>query len=93
MVNFNAVWTRIVQHAGKTFVTVNGKKFTYSVKSNVLRPDHTNRNIPRSDFQKAFGLLPLKGPGQINELVQGPSYVYAILTDPRISGLAASGKS
>lgn len=93
MANFTAVWASIIQHAGKTFVTVNGRKFTYSVKSSVLRPAHTNRNIPRLDFQKAYGQLPLKGPGQIKELVQGPSYVYAILTDPRISGFAASAKS
>jgi hypothetical protein len=83
---FDTIWRKIHAHAGHTFQTVRGVRFSYSVQSNVLRPDHTNRNIPRSDFEKAYGLMPLKGPGQINALVQGPAYVFAILTDERISG-------
>ena len=38
-----------------------------------------------SQFRLAFELMPLTGPGQINAKVRGPAYVYAILTDPRIT--------
>jgi hypothetical protein len=34
---------------------------------------------------KAYELAPLSGPGEINKLVRGSSYVYAILHDERIS--------
>jgi hypothetical protein len=63
------------------FSTVTGKQFVYNFDGNIVRPEHTKRNIPRSDFEKAHALMPLKDPGQINQLVQGPAYVYAILTD------------
>ena len=81
----DAVWERIVAHQGQVFRQMRGKEFTYSVKGNVLRPSATNRNIPRSDFEKALDLMPLHGPGEINRL-QGPSYIFAILKDPRICG-------
>jgi len=83
--SFTQVWNKIVVHAGEVFSTVTGKQFVYNIDGNVVRPEHTQRNIPRSDFEKAYTLMPLKGPAQINQLVQGPAYVYAILTDPRIS--------
>ena len=83
--SFTQVWNKIGAHAGEVFSTVTGKQFVYNIDGNVVRPEHTKRNIPRSDFEKAYALMPLKGPGQINQLVQGPTYVYAILTDSRIS--------
>jgi hypothetical protein len=83
--SFTQVWNKIRAHAGEMFSTVTGKQFVYNIDGNVVRPEHTKRNIPRSDFEKAYALMPLKGPGQINQLVQGPAYVYAILTDPRIA--------
>ena len=43
----------------------------------------TNRLLPRSQFARAFERAPLGGPGQLQDL-QGPSYLFAILTDPRI---------
>jgi hypothetical protein len=30
-------------------------------------------------------MLPINGPGEIGEIVRGPSYVWAILHDRRIS--------
>jgi hypothetical protein len=46
-------------------------------------PDRTIQHIPRSHFVKALGLVPLSGPGAIQTL-RGPSYIFAILMDPRI---------
>ena len=37
-------------------------------------------NQGKPELEKAFRLMPLTGPGQINGLVRGPSYVYGILS-------------
>jgi hypothetical protein len=46
-------------------------------------PDRTNHQLPRSHFRTAYERMPVEGPGELNDL-RGPSYLYAILTDPRI---------
>ncbi|MCD6161468.1 MAG: hypothetical protein J7K40_03525 [candidate division Zixibacteria bacterium] len=79
------VWGRIMCYEGKHFHTIRGKEFTYTISGNTLKPNHINRQIPKSDFGKACKLVPIKGPGKINNLVQGPSFVWAIIHDPRIS--------
>jgi hypothetical protein len=80
-----AVWNRIKEHEGEFFRQKRGAEFTYVVEGSSVRPDRTNRLLPRSDFERALDLVPLEGPGQIQHL-QGPSYVYAILMDERIRG-------
>jgi hypothetical protein len=84
MADFDAVWARIVAHAGELFETKTGKPFGYRIEHGQLVPTHTKRQIPRSDFAKALALMPLEGPGQIRDLVQGSAYVYGILKDRRI---------
>ncbi|MCB9840054.1 MAG: hypothetical protein H6809_00190 [Phycisphaeraceae bacterium] len=82
---FSLVWSRIVEMSGETFSTITGKPFTYSVDGNVVRTTLANQNLPRSDFEKAYSLFPLKGPGEISNTVRGSAYVWAILHDPRIA--------
>ena len=93
MAGFDEVWQRIVTLRGETFYQKRGKPFTYAVSGNSLKPSTTNRQLPRSHFARAFARAPLDGPGQLQDL-QGPSYLFAILTDPRITagrpGVAAS---
>jgi hypothetical protein len=57
----------------------------YSIIGSSLLPSTTNRMLPRSQFEEALKRLPVSGPGELNDL-QGPSYLYAILTDHRIAG-------
>lgn len=88
--SFDDVWPRIEAHAGEEFRTIRDKPFSYNIRGSsvVPRPGkgaETNRLLPRSHFQKAWERRPLSGPGQIHDL-QGPAYVYAILTDSRICG-------
>jgi hypothetical protein len=83
MAGFDEVWHRIVALRGETFRQRRGKPFTYAVSGNSLKPSTTNRQLPRSHFARAFERAPLDGPGQLQDL-QGPSYLFAILTDPRI---------
>jgi hypothetical protein len=90
--SFNSIWLRIVACQGQQFRTVKGFPFTYEVKGQVLRVSRAKQNLPRSEFEKAYNLLPLKGPGEINNITRGPAYVYAILTDARIAGNAAQAE-
>jgi hypothetical protein len=81
---FAEVWQRITDLEGSTFHQKTGRAFTYTVKHGTVKPSLTNRLIPRSHFRKALERAPLAGPGQLSDL-QGPSYLWAILTDPRVS--------
>ena len=90
MADINEVWTRIVAHQGETFRQIRGKEFTYTVKGNVLRPSTTNQNIPRSHFDKALLRMPFESTVPLQDL-RGPSYIFAILKDPRICGQEISG--
>lgn len=84
MPSIDAVWVRIEAHAGETFHLVRGGAFTYRVSGGHVVPDRTPQQIPRSQFAKALELVPLGGPGEIQHL-RGPSFVFAILADPRVS--------
>jgi hypothetical protein len=82
--DFDPVWTRIVELTGEIFTQKTGRPFTYAIAGTTLIPSTTNRALPRSHFARAYERMPLRGPGEIQDL-QGPSYIFAILTDPRIT--------
>ncbi|MET9019902.1 DUF262 domain-containing protein [Actinopolymorpha sp. NPDC004070] len=84
MDGFDRLWARIEACAGQEFHTTTGLPFVYRVEGSHLTPDRTGYSIHVSQFRKAYDLMPLTGPGQINSLVRGPAYVYAILTDQRM---------
>jgi hypothetical protein len=79
------VWGRISSHAGETFRQIRGGEFTYDVSGDYVRLHRTNRSIPRKNFEEALRYYPLKNTAPVQHL-QGPSYVYAILMDERITG-------
>ena len=81
---WEATWRSVVALEGETFHQKRGKAFTYTVRYGAVHPTTTNRALPRSHFEKAILRIPLDGPGEIQDL-QGPSYIWAILTDPRVS--------
>ena len=81
---FEDVWANIVCHVGEEFYTKTGLSFMYRMVGNNVVPDRTNYPLSKANFEKAARVDPLDGPGQINDLVRGPAYVYAILTDKRI---------
>jgi hypothetical protein len=78
------VWCRVKSFQGQEFHTKTGKPFTYSVSGDVLNPSRTEYNLSKRDFEKALALVPLEGPSQINQLVRGPAYIWAVLHDPRV---------
>ena len=85
MTGFEKVWIRIKAHEGETFTQIRGGQFTYEVSGNSVIPDRTNRIFPRSQFEEAFSLVPLKNTVPVQHL-QGPSYMFAIMMDERIRG-------
>ncbi len=84
MISFETIWKRIEQHEGETFHQIRGQAFTYEIISGAVVPSTTNQQLPRGHFEKAVNLLPLKNTVPVQHL-RGPSYLYAILTDSRIS--------
>jgi hypothetical protein len=69
------------------FTQVRGGRFTYIVNGDTLTLSRTNQNLSKATFARALERCPLAGPGELQDL-RGPSYLFAILTDPRISGCA-----
>lgn len=82
---FEVIWSRIVAHAGDTFHTKRGLSLTYAVDSTGFYPSRTEYRISKADFDSAYQLVPMDGPGRISDLVRGSAYVWAVLHDPRIS--------
>lgn len=80
---FETVWSRIVAHAGEEFFQIRGANFVYEISGNTVIPDRTNYPLQKSEFEKAFALVPLDSTVPVQHL-RGPSYLYAILMDRRI---------
>ena len=81
---YEAVLNRIMQNQGQVFYTITNLPFTYVVQSGSLLVNRANYIIPLSDISKAIQLLPCAGPSAIGKTVHGPSYIWAILNDPRV---------
>ena len=86
MCDFITIWNNILEHEGETFYTVTGKPCSYKILGNQIVLQNTNRNIPRSNIEKALAVInpSVSKFERIN--LQGPSYIMAIITDPRIKG-------
>jgi len=83
MDDFQSVWARITSLSGETFHTKTGIPFSYDAAGSSVVLRNTERNLPRSQFRQALARFPISGPGDLQDL-QGPSYMYAILSDPRV---------
>jgi len=92
MDTFTPIWDRITSHAGSEFRQKTGRAFTVSLVGNaIIVPSTTNRMLARTQFQRAYERSPLSGPGKLRDL-QGPSYLFAILTDPRVATGSDEGR-
>ncbi|RTE09619.1 hypothetical protein [Paenibacillus whitsoniae] len=85
MKSFESVWLRIVAHEDSEFRQVRGKTFKYKMNGNAIVPNTTNYLIAKSQIERAWERMPVRGPGEISDLI-APSYLFAILADERISG-------
>lgn len=83
--NIERIWKNIRTHEGQVFYTKTRKPFTYRTTGRLVILQNTNRNIPIGDFAKALNVT---NPSvvkfqQMN--LQGPSYLYGIISDSRIT--------
>lgn len=83
--SFGEVWQQIVRLEGETFKTITGLPFEYVMDGEALIPSRTDYRLSRGNFEKAFARVPIAQPREISNDVRGPSYVWAILHDPRVS--------
>lgn len=79
------VWSRIVACEGETFCQMRGGEFRFEVVGKGLRLDRTNQTLPKSIIGQALQRVPLENTTAVLDL-RGPSYLYAILMDPRVRG-------
>jgi len=82
---FDKIWERIKKHEGETFFTITGLEFKYETHENSFYSSRAKYHISKKDFLKAYNMFPLRGPGEISKIVRGPSYVWSVLNDKRIS--------
>jgi hypothetical protein len=88
-ITIDNLWVNLQAHEGELFHTTTGLPFTYRMENESLVPirDGTpiKQSLTRQNFEKALELLPFNSPGEISDTpIRGPSYVYALLHDPRI---------
>lgn len=84
---FETVWERVREHQGETFRTITGLEFRYTVRGWVVTHDRARGGISKSAFSKAWEQWPVSGPGAFANRVRGSAYVWAILSESRISAL------
>ena len=82
--DIETVWERIVAHAGEVFYTKRGIKYTYHIRNHQVILENTNRNIPYSNFETALTVVNPNIVKFEHLNLQGPSYIYGIITDDRI---------
>ena len=79
----SVVWERIRAHESETFTQIRGGEFSYLVRGDALKLDRTDWFVPHSHIDEALDLVPLENTVPVQHLF-GPSYMYAVLMDPRI---------
>ncbi|NMA24628.1 MAG: hypothetical protein GX936_03055 [Clostridiales bacterium] len=85
MNNIEAVWQSIISHGGETFYTITGIPFSYTARNGYIKLNNTNRNISKINFEKALNVIN-PSIAKFHALgLQGPSYIYGIITDNRIN--------
>ena len=83
--SFEDVWVRMQKRAGEAFFTKTGIRFTYGVEGEKVMLNRINYSLSKGDLMKTYLRVPMEGSSEIASLVRGPSYVWAILHDARIS--------
>ena len=82
---FDEVWKRISVRAGDVFFTKTGLRFTYRVEDDKVHVSRAKYTVSKNDLRRAYELAPLGGPSQLSSAVRGPTYVWAILHDARVT--------
>jgi len=91
---FDSVYSRVVYYSGMIFTTKTGCPFVYQIEKGKLVVNRTGYKVhAKSNIRKALARMPSSGPSSLNGKVRMPSYIWAILNDPRIkNGKDVPGK-
>lgn len=84
MNEIDQIWTNIINHQREQFYTVKGKACSYEISGNQIILLNTNRNIPKSNIERALSVINPTVSEFERMNLQGPSYIMAIITDSRI---------
>jgi hypothetical protein len=79
----SATIAAIRAHQGELFHQKLGGEFRYRVDRHYLVPDRSNYPIPLKQIETALLRAPFPNTTVLQDL-RGPSYIYAVLMDPRI---------
>ena len=88
--DISVIWKNIVDNEGENFYTKRDKiQFDYVVTGDKIQPRPTNGSmiypITRDTIIEVIANhMPLRTVSQLQQKFFAPSYIYAILTDPRI---------
>ena len=77
------IWEKIKEHEGETFYLTSGVPLVYKVEGNSISHNRTKVKISKASFEKAVKMNP-KSTAELQKVVTGPAYVYAIITDERV---------
>jgi hypothetical protein len=91
--DLQGVWESVVKCQGAEFKTKRGYPFTYRVEGDSgiwfeRGGKEINQRLWRRELEKALSRLPLHGPADLKDF-RDSSYLYGLLTDPRIVGRTA----
>jgi len=81
-----SLWARVVEHAGKPFLTDKGRELFYEVDGDAVLPSRIDRRpVPKEAFERALAAMPCADAGEI-PAERGYSRVvlFTILNDTRI---------
>jgi hypothetical protein len=84
MNEYDRIWANIVNYEGEQFFTITGRPCSYKVFGNQIILPNTTRNIPRSNIERALEIVNPTVSQFERMNLQAPSYILAIITDPRI---------
>ena len=77
------IWEKIKAHEGETFYLASGAPLIYKVEGDSISHNRTKAKISKASFEKAVAINP-KSTAELQNVVTGPAYVYAIITDERM---------
>jgi len=83
-----SLWARVVEHAGKPFLTDKGRELFYEVDGDAVLPSRIDRRpVPREAFERALAAMPCEDASKL-PLERGCGYsrvvLFTILVDTRI---------
>ena len=84
MRTIDKIWRNIQRHSGEEFFTKTGVPFYYHAEEQRIVVPCKHCMISKRMFETALTIHPLSVVKIGAAKITGPSYVYSLLTDPRI---------